>query len=842
MKGKKIFWFRERFFKALPLVGLLILLIASPGFSEVKNLDLSKAMGSSYSVYNSSLGRWELTRGPWQQIKEGLSDLEQGSFDGTVLNSEDKIVISTPAHCSGTFISKVHDLSQVTGDEIMTYNLYIPNTTGAIVYLRHGQTPTPMSEWSVVPSSDIELRSLIGDSKYIQYKVFMESNSQCQTSPSFEGVSFLWTKFNSGPGRVKTPQISQIRAPLVKSVSVAQSSPSGTELRWAVSDDDGNSYKKYQNGSWVKITDISSNGNTKDELQGIPPSAWKSLNLGYFRLFFSLKTSLDYLTPSVSAIQVDYDLPEVTISSLSCPSSLYVEQKGNCLVVSQANIGTLDYRWSGSSDIQVIPNGASAEISFKALGRKTLQLKAFVKEIEDIFTVKTATIDVTSPPKPRIKLSGPKGVMFGESATYRAEVTCPEGLICSFRFLVDNIVYQTETIEVLFGELGKHNVVAQAWDPQIPGSLGENTISVYVSEVSKPYISIKAPKKVELGVPFTLMAQISARYGTPSGYWILPDGSHVDGDTLTYTAMEKRDDLKFKYAAYIEGFDYTTTTVESSSIKVDVYEMSQFKIKSYQKLDKPIYAPYGAFFGVTGNVGIAKDFGVSLTHQWDFGDGTIIEGEEPKRAGHFYAEAGTYSITLRVLDDRGNISTDSLEVNILSAPPVVVESFKIIASNKFNRAPLKVFLKPKVTGGHPSLDKVSSYLWAVNGEPVSESRMFSATFNEPGDYVIGLRAETKTGKVAEGTQTITVNPNQLPQCAISYQDYPKYKYTKITPSCKDPDGKIKSYSWDLGNGMTFDNSKVFAKYQESGTYIVSLTVTDDSGGQAVFSLPVTVER
>jgi hypothetical protein len=124
--------------------------------------------------------------------------------------------------------------------------------------------------------------------------------------------------------------------------------------------------------------------------------------------------------------------------------------------------------------------------------------------------------------------------------------------------------------------------------------------------------------------------------------------------------------------------------------------MPQFKIKSFQKLNKPIYAPYGAFFGVTGNVGMAKDFGVTLTHRWDFGDGTVIEGGEPGRAGHSYAEAGTYTLTLSVFDDRGNVSTDSLEITILSPPPFVVGPFKIVASNKYNRAPLKVFLKPNV--------------------------------------------------------------------------------------------------------------------------------------------------
>jgi PKD repeat protein len=282
--------------------------------------------------------------------------------------------------------------------------------------------------------------------------------------------------------------------------------------------------------------------------------------------------------------------------------------------------------------------------------------------------------------------------------------------------------------------------------------------------------------------------------------------------------------------------------VESSPIKVDVYEMPQFRIKSFQKLDKPLYAPYGAFFGVMGDIGVVKDFGVTLHHQWDFGDGMVVEGGDPGRVSHIYSEGGTYTVKLSVFDDRGESSVDSLEITILDPPPLVVGPFKLVASNKYNRAPLSLYVKPVVSGGNPALDKVSSYRWSINGEGVSDGRMLKVTLNDPGDYLIGLRVETKTGKVAEGEELIRVNPNQVPVCEISYQDYPKYKYTKIFSSCYDPDGKVKSYFWDLGDGTTSERTKVFAKYEQSGTYEVTLTVTDDSGAQATFSMPVTVER
>jgi len=832
---RKVFW----------VLVLTLFLIGSIVYAKVSELDLSVASSNSAAAFKSSPDRWELARAGWVQVVESSSDLASGTFNGTKLNSDGKVVIALGGGtCSGSYISRVFDLSQSAGDETINFNLYIPSGASGAFYLRSGSSPSDMGTWSQIPSTAYPIRNIIGSNNYIQYKVEMGSNSSCVSTPAFSGITLSWLRFTTEIGRVVTVKVEDMYASLVNGVSVGRNEPSGTEIRWAVSDDNGVTFKKFQNGSWVSISsyNVSTQGNTTSELESIPQASWKLLSPNFMRLIFSLKSQVNYLTPSVSSIEVTYDTPEVVISSISCPQKLYIKEKGICQVSSQANIGTISYQWSGPSDLEITQDGASAQVSFNSSGRKTIKVRAYIFQVPSAFVERTATIDIPIPPKPKILLSGPRGVMFGESVTYKADITCPERMKCSFKFVIDGKEFTDNPITVLFTEKGKHSVIAQSWDPEIPGSLAETSLSPFVSEVPKPIVSISAPKKVELGVPFNVTAKISASYGTPSGYWILPDGSRVNGDTLTYRATRKMDDLKFKYLAFIEGFSYTETIVESSPIRVDVYEMPGFKIKSFQKLDKPLYAPYGAFFGVMGDIGVVKDFGVSLTHQWDFGDGTVVEGGDPARISHIYSEGGTYTVRLSVFDDRGNKSEDSLEITVLDPPPLVVGPFKLVSSNKYNRAPLTLFVKPVVSGGNPALDKVSSYKWFINGEEVSDGRMLKVTLNDPGDYLIGLRVETKTGKVAEGEELIRVNPNQLPFCEISYQDYPKYRYTKISSSCYDPDGKIKSYFWDLGNGATSERAKVFAKYEQSGTYVVTLTVTDDSGAKALFSMPVTIER
>jgi hypothetical protein len=108
--------------------------------------------------------------------------------------------------------------------------------------------------------------------------------------------------------------------------------------------------------------------------------------------------------------------------------------------------------------------------------------------------------------------------------------------------------------------------------------------------------------------------------------------------------------------------------------------------------------------------------------------------------------------------------------------------------------------------------------------------------------VVGLTVTSKNGLTGSGTVSVTINENMLPECTISSTDYPKFKYTKLIARCSDEDGRIRTISWDLGNGQTSKAETVYAKYTESGTYSVSLTATDDSGGSITVNQDVSVQR
>ena len=141
------------------------------------------------------------------------------------------------------------------------------------------------------------------------------------------------------------------------------------------------------------------------------------------------------------------------------------------------------------------------------------------------------------------------------------------------------------------------------------------------------------------------------------------------------------------------------------------------------------------------------------------------------------------------------------------------------------------------------MDPYKTYVWTVNDQPAGRnSNSTTHTFTEPGTNVVGLTVTSKNGLTGSGTKVIEIAPNILPKCTISATDSPKTKNTKLVASCTDQDGMIKTYAWDLGNGQKRTTQTVYAGYTESGTYTVSLTATDDSGGSVTVSKDVVVQR
>ena len=232
--------------------------------------------------------------------------------------------------------------------------------------------------------------------------------------------------------------------------------------------------------------------------------------------------------------------------------------------------------------------------------------------------------------------------------------------------------------------------------------------------------------------------------------------------------------------------------------------------------------------------------GSIASYAWDLGNGQTGTGAAIQAV---YTEAGIYTVTLTVTDDRGATGTQTLDIE-------VSEDSNIAPGADFTADPVSGTVPLTVNfDGSASADvdgTIASYAWNFgNGQNGSGVVPAAATYNFPGTYTVTLTVTDNKGAIGTATQTITVTPppNQPPSGNITATPSTGSSPLLVQLSSagsNDPDGAITGYSWSFGNGSTSSSPNPSAIYTTPGIYTVLLTVTDNQGATAVRSQTVTV--
>jgi PKD repeat protein len=227
-------------------------------------------------------------------------------------------------------------------------------------------------------------------------------------------------------------------------------------------------------------------------------------------------------------------------------------------------------------------------------------------------------------------------------------------------------------------------------------------------------------------------------------------------------------------------------------------------------------------------------------YNWDLGNGQTGTGAAIQAV---YTEAGSYTVTLTVTDDRGATGTQTLVVDV-SEDSNIAPGADFEADVVSGTAPLTVNFD-----GTASADvdgTIASYAWNFgNGQNGTGAVPAAATYTFPGTYTATLTVTDNKGATGTATKTITVTPppNQSPSGSVSAStavgNAPLLVQLSSAGST-DPDGAITAYSWNLGNGSTSTSPNPSAIYNSAGVYTVQLTVTDNQGATSVRSQTITV--
>ena len=149
--------------------------------------------------------------------------------------------------------------------------------------------------------------------------------------------------------------------------------------------------------------------------------------------------------------------------------------------------------------------------------------------------------------------------------------------------------------------------------------------------------------------------------------------------------------------------------------------------------------------------------------------------------------------------------------------------------------------------GSPSSDPdgtITSYSWNFGDGSTGSGSSAWHRFMTPGSYIVTLIVTDNDGASDSVSQTIQIGPvSQPPNAAFSFSPTNPAVNGWVQfngSSSTDPDGTIVSYSWSFGDGATGTGAVAWHRFGAPGTYVVTLTVQDNSGLSDSTSQPIQV--
>ncbi|WP_249554577.1 Ig-like domain-containing protein [Shewanella sp. 8A] len=457
----------------------------------------------------------------------------------------------------------------------------------------------------------------------------------------------------------------------------------------------------------------------------------------------------------------------------------------------------------------------------------------------------TEVVSIIAYDKPKISVSGPATLFIGSEGQYIANLTLNDEEIKDS----DAIVEWSTDGGKTYSETGKNITLSsdevtryRLWSrvrsisapPDDSYAYETSKMSVDFVAVKPPRPRVTGPSLIETGKVYTFKAETSLPYRgmevTMNGFFTLPNGTIVNGDTLEYTPTESdlsQNNIDIKYTVWIEG--YREKGAEAShSLRTRVWQYVWPKFGMQVRVDASV-APAT----VTASVR-AIAFNGKLedpTYDWDLPKGVIIEDQKQGTLRSFVVnEPGDYTIKVNIRDARGHEFVIEQPLKVGQAAPYVVD-LQYSGSNPFEREPLDVLLRPYVSGGHPK-DRIASRLFSVNGTLIDGGGYYVRTRLGAGEHSIKLKITSEMGHEAEGEVNINVAENKLPACSLSSRE--TVGSWIVYASCEDTDGRMKSYEWTIAGELKSISSDrlTISKGSYEAMPTISLVGIDDSGGRS----------
>lgn len=329
------------------------------------------------------------------------------------------------------------------------------------------------------------------------------------------------------------------------------------------------------------------------------------------------------------------------------------------------------------------------------------------------------------------------------------------------------------------------------------------------------------------------------------------DSYDPDGTTLDFTMYLSNDneqfntDYKKDYLYPYPGTHTSTVVVTDEFGNKDKAEITVDVINRGPVFDATLKdSSDGSTHDITGgeeiavyeNNDVTMDFSDSyhreprgeLTYEWD--DGTTTHTSSTSSITTQWDTPGTYSNTALVKDQWGATDGESFTVVVEATQPVA----DVQGPNSAYTGET-ITLDPSGSYVTDDAAEIVEYAWDFdNGitRTTTTADTQDITYDNAGTYDVTLTVTDSNGRTDTTTHTVDVdktNPVAVINAPNSASVDDTVTFDGSDSYVENDASTIQSYDWDFGDGSTATGDIVDYSYSDTGTYTVTLTVTDEYG-------------
>jgi len=198
--------------------------------------------------------------------------------------------------------------------------------------------------------------------------------------------------------------------------------------------------------------------------------------------------------------------------------------------------------------------------------------------------------------------------------------------------------------------------------------------------------------------------------------------------------------------------------------------------------------------------------------------------------------AGTFQDTIIIESNDPDEPRITISVSGAGNYPPVVE---------FNFSPSEPKRQEMVRFTDQSSDpdgRIISWEWDFgDGTPRNREQNPTHSYSNIGTFNVVLKVTDDTGATSTKSKSITVI-NRPPTASFRHSPSTPtdLEIVQFTDESSDPDGRIISWRWDFGDKITSSEQNPRHRYADDGSYIVTLTVTDNDGASSTTTKSISV--